>query len=47
VIEATKTHPSFVRISNDLKQFIAPYDRATWRSPKDAMATPFYHWTAK
>jgi cyclase len=45
-IEATRSHPSFVQISNDLKEFITAYDPATWRSPKDAMAAPFYHWTA-
>lgn len=44
VIEATRNHPAFIKISDDLKEFIAPYDPATWRSPKDAMATRFYHW---
>jgi cyclase len=46
VIEATRTHPLFVQISKDLAQFISPYDPQTWRSPKDAMATPFYRWPA-
>lgn len=46
-IEAAKSHPSFVQISNDLKQFITAYDPATWRSPKDAMAERFYRWTAE
>ena len=46
VIEEAKTHPEFVRISADLREFITAYDPATWRTPKDAMATPFYHWTA-
>jgi cyclase len=45
-IEKAKTDPRFVRISNDLKPFIEAYDPATWRSPADAMATRFYHWTA-
>jgi cyclase len=43
-IEETKTHPLFVRISDDLKPYIEAYDPATWRSPKDAMATEFYRW---
>lgn len=43
-IEAAKSHPSFVQISNDLKGFIDAYDPKTWRSPADAMATRFYHW---
>jgi cyclase len=46
-IEAAKTHPSFVRISADLKEFITAYDPETWKSPKDAMATRFYHWSAR
>ncbi len=43
-IETAKTEPAFVQISEDLKEFIAAYDPATWRSPSDAMATRFYHW---
>ncbi|WP_089107659.1 TcmI family type II polyketide cyclase [Streptomyces hyaluromycini] len=43
-IEAAKTDPRFVRISDDLKPFIEAYDPKTWRSPADAMATRFYHW---
>lgn len=45
-IEATKQHPSFVQISDDLKQYITAYDPPSWRSPKDAMAQRFYHWSA-
>jgi cyclase len=45
-IEAAKTHPEFIQISNDLKQFIEAYDPKTWRSPADAMATRFYHWVS-
>ncbi|WP_433325225.1 TcmI family type II polyketide cyclase [Spirillospora sp. CA-294931] len=46
-IESVRAHPSFVRISEDLKEFITAYDPLTWRSPKDAMATRFYHWAAQ
>jgi len=46
-IEATKDHPLFVGISQDLKAHIEAYDPATWRSPADAMATRFYHWRAE
>ncbi|MEU0743255.1 TcmI family type II polyketide cyclase [Streptomyces sp. NPDC006134] len=45
-IEAAKTDPRFIGISNDLKPFIEAYDPATWRSPADAMATRFYAWEA-
>ena len=44
-IEETKTHPLFVKVSADLKPYIEAYDPATWRSPVDAMATRFYHWS--
>jgi cyclase len=46
-IEETKTHPLFVQVSADLKPFIEAYDPATWRSPADAMAGRFYHWSAR
>jgi cyclase len=46
LIEQAKAAPRFVRISADLKPFIEAYDPATWRSPADAMANRFYHWTA-
>ncbi|WP_353945708.1 TcmI family type II polyketide cyclase [Streptomyces sp. HUAS MG91] len=46
-IEAARTDPRFVGISDDLKPFITAYDPATWRSPADAMAQRFYHWTAR
>jgi cyclase len=46
-IEEAKTEPAFVRISADLKPFIGAYDPETWRSPADAMATRFYHWSAQ
>jgi cyclase len=46
-IEAAKTDPRFIGISEDLKPFITAYDPATWRSPADAMAQRFYHWTAQ
>lgn len=45
-IEAAKTNPLFIRISEDLKPYIGAYDPSTWRSPSDAMATRFYDWTA-
>ncbi|NGO68930.1 TcmI family type II polyketide cyclase [Streptomyces boncukensis] len=46
-IEAARTDPRFVRISEDLKPHIAAYDPATWRSPADAMAERFYRWSAR
>ncbi|MFC9932103.1 TcmI family type II polyketide cyclase [Streptomyces sp. NPDC127190] len=46
LIEDAKSDPRFVQISQDLKPFIEAYDPATWRSPKDAMATRFYDWSA-
>jgi cyclase len=46
LIEDAKTDPRFVGISQDLKPFIEAYDPLTWRSPQDAMAGRFYHWSA-
>lgn len=46
-IEEAKSDPRFVAISTDLKPFIGAYDPSTWRSPADAMAERFYHWTAR
>ena len=45
-IQSARTDPRFIRISEDLKPHIEAYDPATWRSPADAMARRFYHWSA-
>lgn len=47
IIEAAKTDPTFIQISKDLRPHISAYDPATWKSPKDAIATRFYHWAAE
>jgi cyclase len=44
-IQGARSHPLFVKVSADLAPYIGPYDPETWRSPADAMATAFYHWT--
>ncbi|MEU7147207.1 TcmI family type II polyketide cyclase [Streptomyces sp. NPDC039022] len=46
-IEEAKTDPRFVQISQDLKPYIEAYDPSTWRSPADAMARRFYHWSSR
>lgn len=46
-IEAARSDPLFVQISDNLKEFITAYDPQTWRSPRDAMATRFYRWSAE
>ncbi|WP_330310753.1 TcmI family type II polyketide cyclase [Streptomyces sp. NBC_00523] len=45
-IEAAKSDSRFIGISDDLKPHIAAYDPTTWRSPADALAQRFYHWSA-
>ncbi|MFI6903500.1 TcmI family type II polyketide cyclase [Nonomuraea sp. NPDC050394] len=35
----------YKELNTGLSEFISPYD-PNWREPKDAMATPFYHWEA-
>jgi len=47
IIEAAKTNPTFIQISKDLRPHISAYDPDTWKSPKDALATRFYHWAAE
>ncbi|MEB4613754.1 TcmI family type II polyketide cyclase [Leucobacter sp. M11] len=42
-IEAAKTEPEFIQISQDLRPFFEPYD-PNWQSPKDSIANRFYHW---
>lgn len=37
--------PAFRAVSEDLRPYIQAYD-PNWRSPADAMAQRFYHWTA-
>ena len=44
-IHEARTNPLFVNVSADLAPHIEAYDPSTWRSPADAMATAFYHWT--
>lgn len=46
-IEAAKADPRFITISEDLKPYIEAYDPATWRTPADALAQRFYHWSAQ
>ncbi|EIV96252.1 TcmI family type II polyketide cyclase [Frankia sp. QA3] len=46
-IGQSREDPRFIKISDDLKPFIEAYDPTTWRSPADAMATRFYHWSAR
>ncbi|MFJ9846955.1 TcmI family type II polyketide cyclase [Kitasatospora sp. NPDC101155] len=45
-VEAAKSDPRFIGISNDLRPYIDAY-APDWRSPKDAMAERFYHWQAE
>ena len=43
-VAGVRDHPLFQEISKKLEPYIEPYDPATWRSPKDAMAREFYSW---
>jgi cyclase len=45
-VEQIRDHELFREISARLEPYIEPYDPATWRSPKDAMAVEFYRWDA-
>jgi len=35
----------FQQLCDDLGGYVTPFDPATWRSPADAMAKPFYAWS--
>ncbi|WP_406036580.1 TcmI family type II polyketide cyclase [Micromonospora sp. NBC_00898] len=41
-----RSHPLYQDINTRLTEFVSPYD-PNWKEPKDAMASPFYVWTAK
>jgi cyclase len=43
-VAAVREDPLFRKIDAELSQYVRAYDPATWRSPADAMATPFYSW---
>ena len=44
-MRVAQTLPTFRAVSEDLKPYIEAYD-PNWRSPADAMARRFYHWTS-
>ncbi|HEX5741499.1 MAG TPA: TcmI family type II polyketide cyclase [Pilimelia sp.] len=39
-------HPGFADVSARLQPYVRPYD-PHWRGPEDAVAHPFYHWSAE
>lgn len=41
-----RSHPLYQDIHDRLAELVYPYD-PKWAEPKDAMARPFYMWTAK
>ncbi|RXS72693.1 TcmI family type II polyketide cyclase [Streptomyces sp. TM32] len=41
-----RSHPLYSDINTRLGEFVSPYDPG-WKEPKDAMASPFYVWTAE
>jgi cyclase len=41
-----RSHPLYGDINTKLLSFVSPYD-PNWKEPKDAMASPFYVWTAQ
>jgi hypothetical protein len=44
-MQIAQSLPGFRAVSEDLRPFIEAYS-PDWRSPQDAMARRFYHWTA-
>jgi len=43
-VDSIREHELFADISRRLEPYVEPYNPATWRSPKDAMAEEFYSW---
>jgi cyclase len=41
-----RSHPLYEDINTRLAKYIRPYD-PNWQEPKDAMANPFYRWSAR
>jgi hypothetical protein len=44
-MDQARDRADFQDLSARLSSYISPYDPATWRSPADAMAQRFYHWS--
>ena len=44
-MQIAQSLPAFRAVSTDLRPYIEAYD-PNWRSPQDAMARRFYHWTS-
>jgi len=44
-MQVAQSLPGFRAMSDELRPYIEAYDPA-WRSPQDAMAHRFYHWTS-
>jgi cyclase len=43
-LREVRNRPIFTGLNDALAEFVRPYS-ADWREPRDAMATPFYHWS--
>lgn len=41
-----RSHPLYQELNSRLAELVSPYD-PDWKEPKDAMANPFYVWTAE
>lgn len=45
-LSSVQPNPLFSEVSTKLAEYISPFEPATWRGPRDAMAQPFYSWVA-
>lgn len=45
-VELARGRADFRQLSDELAEYITPYDPETWRGPADAMARPIYEWSA-
>ncbi|MEU5264161.1 TcmI family type II polyketide cyclase [Amycolatopsis sp. NPDC021455] len=44
-VEEVRGHELFADVNAKLAEHVKPYDERTWKSPRDAMAEEFYHWS--
>jgi hypothetical protein len=43
-LDTVRDHALFTDVNRKLAAYMRPYDPG-WRTPRDSMARPFYHWS--
>jgi cyclase len=45
-LSSVRSGPLFADVNSKLAKYVSAFDPSTWRTPRDAMAQPFYSWVA-